>query len=223
MKTAPVLYILLLLFGSSSCAVIPISNHFEKAGTLKKGNVEIQGNMSTYGSFESEWGEDGTSFSSNSISMIGGRVGIGLSDKTDLKLRFEKTINANRKEFNRQHYFSIGPKFALVDDKVSLLLPFGIYNYQNDFWKEITCSIAPQFLFTFTSPDNKADLTLSAKSDILLYKDGGTISLGGSVGMGFSSDLSKWAIRPELGTFFIGGASWSFGLGFQYIILKKKK
>lgn len=223
MKTASTFYTLLLIVGSSSCGVIPIGNHFEKAGTLKKGNVEIEGNISNYGSMSRGLDND-ASAASSSISMIGGRIGIGLSDKTDLKFRFEQTVNTDIEEPSRQSFFSIIPKFAIEDDQLSLLLPFSIYSYQDSYLITISGSIAPQLLYTLTSANKKADLTLSAKGDLLFGEYGAALLFGVSVGAGFSSDLSKWAIRPELGATFLGGGGiLSYGLGFQYTMPKRKR
>ena len=227
MRFVSTLLLLPLLLVVGSCGVIPINNSFEKAGTLKKGNVEAAGNISSYTNMS--WGWDGGSTKySFGIQNIGARLGIGLSDKTDLKFRYERLVSSNLEGFTSMSYYSVIPKFALTDDELSLLVPISLYKYRNENWFDetgnSTGSIAPQLLYTFTSVKKKADLTLGAKGDLLFGGGGAILLFGTSVGAGFSNDLSKWAIRPEVGTTFFGGSLiWSYGIGFQHTIFKKKK
>jgi hypothetical protein len=66
----------------------PVNNQYEKAGTLKKGNLELSGNYTRY----SASGGGGTESTNNNM---GFRVGYGLSDKFDLKLRYERLSPTN--------------------------------------------------------------------------------------------------------------------------------
>ena len=52
---------------------------------------------------------------------------------------------------------------------------------------------------------------------------GGGVLLGITMGTGFSSDLTRWAIRPEVGASFIGGGAFlSYGIGLQLLLHNKK-
>jgi hypothetical protein len=219
----------LLLFSASafitSCvSVAPVNNHFEKAGTLQKGNVELAGHYTTYSA-----SVDGESEPAND--NVGFRFGYGISENFDLKLRYERLIPAYiSEEFNGANYISVVPKVSLKKNTIAFLLPLSYYFYKitdgnlKTTTREQVYSIAPQFLFTHTGKANRFDLTGGIKGDFI-FNDGSDFLLGASVGAGFSKDLSRWAIRPEVGfQFFPGdeGNYINYGLGFQYIIAVKK-
>ena len=223
-----VLTFLLFFFSSCvlfSCAFAPVNNQYEKAGTLKKGNLELSGNFTGYNI-------GGVNTNNN----LGFRAGYGVTDKFDLKVRYERLIpgddfeeddyftNGDLKGVN---YFSIVPKFALISEKLSLLIPISHYSFTEEVdGKEnngTLNSIAPQLIYTLTNRKNKSDLSFGLKADGLFNGDGGGgVLLGTTIGAGFSTDLSRWAIRPEVGASFIGGGAFlSYGIGLQFIISKK--
>jgi hypothetical protein len=213
-----------------SCAV-PVNTSFERAATLGKGNVEAMGSYSRYVGFA-----DGESEPLHS--NFGGRLGVGITKDVDLKIRYERYkypgIKENGDPFypgekseTGMDYISFVPKFSLVSKKLAFMLPLSRYTGG-------TYSIAPQFLATHTSAKNNVDLTFSTKGDFLVQKDydldGNTkrstdFYLGFSAGAGLSSNLDKWAIRPEVGYLIkpgdTGGAL-SFGISYQHIFSRKK-
>ena len=224
--------LLFLIFSGSlfSCAFAPVNNQYEKAGTLKKGGVELSGNYSHY-TFS---GGGETAGANNNY---GFRFGYGISDKFDLKLRYEHLAPTGVFEFDDIdgganikgiNYFSLVPKFSLVRNKLSFLLPVSYYSYKetSDSGSDNIGlgSVAPQILYTATNKTNRADVTFGLKADCLLGSGGGAVLWGLTVGGGFSTDLDKWAIRPEIGASTIGGGAFlSFGVGFQLMIPKNKK
>ncbi len=214
----------------SSCAFAPVNNQYEKAATLKQGNIELAGSFTGY----SAGGVGGTVSTNNNF---GFRAGYGISDKVDLKFRYERLVP--RDGFDSEDifdegnitgvsYFSIIPKFALIPEKLSFLVPLSHYSFKEEIdGKESNGtmnSIAPQLIYTLTNNKNKSDFSFGLKADCLLNNEGGGVLLGTTLGAGFSSDLSKWAIRPEVGALSIGGGAYlSYGVGFQLIISKNKK
>jgi hypothetical protein len=230
----PLLTISLLFFISAllfSCAFAPVNNQYEKAGTLKKGNLELAGSFTGYTAIGG-----GGSFNTNN--NYGFRVGYGISDKFDLKLRYERLMPGgghnsadflNKESSKGVNYFSLVPKITLVPEKLSLLVPLSHYSFNDEFDRDKSKaglnSIAPQLIYTFSNAKNTADFSFGLKADCFFgYGGGGGALLGTTVGAGFSSDLSKWAIRPEIGATFIGGAAFlSYGIGMQLLIPKKKK
>lgn len=210
-----------------SCAFAPVNNNYEKAGTLKKGTVEFLGNYTGY-SYTSSY-ESGTANNN-----FGFRAGLGISDKFDLKIRYEKLIPSNTfdsEEFDESsniNYYSIVPKFAIVPEKLALLVPVSLYTVKEEFEgytnNSSFFSIAPQGIYTYTNTKKTVDLSFGLKSDLWFTGDGGFFIIETTAGAGFSSDLNKWAIRPELGAAFQGGAVYlSYGVGVQYLIPKKTK
>ena len=222
MKFSHRLIICSLAILSCSCAFVPINNQYEKAGTLKKGGIELSGNAtanSASGGGETE----------NINNNFGFRVGYGISDRFDLKLRYERLIpSSSDKDFKGANYFSLVPKIALIPEKFSFLIPISHYSYKEVFFEDdgeekgAFSSIAPQVIYTFTNPKKTTDLSLGLKADFLFGGGGGGVIMGATVGAGFSSNLSKWAIRPEVGASFLGGAAFlNYGIGFQLIIPKR--
>jgi hypothetical protein len=212
-----------------SCAFAPINNQYEKAGTLKEGNAEFSGSFTGYGIAGA-----GGSLSTNN--NFGFRAGYGLTDKFDLKLRYEHLITTNSfedefsdGEVKGTNYFSLVPKFSLVPNKLALFVPLSHYSFKEEIdgkeSKGSMNSIAPQILYTITNSKNKIDFSFGMKADYLFGDDGGGVLFGTTVGAGFSSDLNKWAIRPEVGAMFTGGAAAfvSYGVGFQYLLTRKNK
>jgi hypothetical protein len=85
-------------------------------------------------------------------------------------------------------------------------------------------SIAPQLIYTFTNEKNTIDLSPGLKADILIAGDGGGVLFGATLGAGFSSNLNKWAIRPEVGALSLGaGAFVSYGVGLQLMLSKRRE
>src|SRR5687768_10798215 len=208
-----------------SCAnVAPVTNQYEKAATLKRGNIELAGNFTAY----TIAGYGGTNSVNNNY---GFRAGYGLSDKVDIKLRYERLKPSGTIEDSPEsvRYFSIIPKIALVPNKLSLLIPISYYSSDvektADYGVYDFNSIAPQIIYTITNKKNTADLSFGLKADCLFAEGGGGVLFGATIGGGFSSDLEKWAIRPEVGLLsFGGGASFlSYGVGLQFILPKKSR
>jgi hypothetical protein len=209
----------ILLFFLSSC-VVPVNTSFERAATLGKGNVEAGGSFSHYTGIA-----DGESESLHN--NVGARIGFGVSDKMDLKIRYERIGDY-------YDYLSVVPKFSLSPKKTALLLPLSMYSASQS---GKTYSIAPQFINTFTSKKNTADFSLSLKGDLLFspattdiygnkIQSSTDFLVGFNAGAGISSNLDKWAIRPEIGYLFKPGdpgGALSFGVGFQFVIPHKNK
>lgn len=226
-------FLFLFIFSSFlfSCAFAPVNNQFEKAGTLKKGNVELAGSFSDY----SAGGLGGTEHTNSNFGL---RAGYGITDKFDLKLRYERLVPRDgfggedvfdEGDIRAVNYFSIIPKVSLIPQKLSLLVPLSQYSYKEETdGKKIDRafnSISPQIIYTLTGAKNKSDFSFGLKADCLLGNNGGGgVLLGTTLGAGFSSDLDKWAVRPEVGALFIaGGAYVSYGVGLQFLVTKNKK
>lgn len=186
------------------------------------------GNITGYGA---SGGGESKSLNNN----FGFRVGYGISDKVDIKFRYERLKPTNDLDYensNSVNYFSLIPKFALIPDKFSLLIPISHYsaNAETDPRGEIIeeaysfSSVSPHLIYTITNVKNTIDFTPGLKADIILAGDGGGVLFGATLGAGFSTDLNKWAIRPEIGALSIGGggAFISYGIGLQMMINKRR-
>lgn len=225
-------YTAIALSVSTLCScygVAPVTNQYEKAGTLGKGNLELMGAFTTH-----TVTVDGESNSTND--NYGFRAGYGISDHVDVKLRYERLVPTYREDGDPTgiDYISVVPKVAIVPRKFAVLLPISRYTYTDEFEGQKERyninSIAPQLLYTATTPKNKFDFTLGAKGDYTFSSDNGEhesdFFVGATMGAGFSSNLDKWAIRPEVGILFKPGESgnyWSYGVAAQFVLPTAKK
>ncbi|MFN8241574.1 MAG: hypothetical protein U0X39_12605 [Bacteroidales bacterium] len=218
MKSKLLLFVLLPLFLTGCFA--PVNLTYDSAKTLKKGQVEVQGAYSRY------------SISNDSLKSAlinqnyGLSLGYGVSDRYTVKFRYEyisptvtfqKVFGDISDDFNAMNslsYFEINSKLALSKDKLAISLPLGGYFYNTSGLSNSTgglgwFSFDPRLYLTFFNTSKNFDLTISPKAHVLFGSFGGYALLGVSVGAGISSDLSKWAIRPEIGY----DRYFSFGVG----------
>lgn len=215
-------FIWVAFFFCSCSSMLPVNSYYEKAGTLQKGNTEISGHATGY----SVSHFDRTEQTSNSYGL---RVGHGITDKLDLKFRYENqsyTRNFDNRLKSVQ-YFSFIPKYAVEQGRLSLLLPistyFTRYEIEGNTYKENYASLTPMVIYTLTNRSNKADLSLGMKYDLIFGQEGNSF-FGGFLGAGFSSNLDKWAIRPEVGVSLADRKEtyWNYGIGLQFILPRSK-
>ena len=216
-----VMFVLLVTAMTSCVSMLPVNNHYEKAGTLQQGNFEVSGHITRYDVRHFERTEA-------SNRNFGFRAGYGLSDRWDLKLRYERMKFTPHFD-NRlvaAHHFSLTPKFAVVPEYFSLLLGLGNYytnvNSSGNEYRQTIRSISPQMIFSITNRKKQLDLSMSGKLDFLFESGGAQESnavFGATMGAGFSRDLRRWAIRPEIGLATSGDDAvyFSYGIGFQWI------
>jgi hypothetical protein len=205
-------FLILSQFFTSCMTVAPVNQHYERAATLGKGNIEASGSISGYVA-------DDKPINKN----YGFRVGYGISDKVDVKLRYEKRIPFDTSIHNSD-YISIVPKFSIRENKVSLLAPISRYQTRHRFdgktIDEVSYSFAPQVIRTYTNAKNSFDFSVSTKAEFLFHNWAeDEFYLGFNMGAGVSTNLDKWAIRPEVGYQvrpFQGNYAWSYGVGLQF-------
>lgn len=192
--TAPFLALLL-----SQC-VVP----YESARMLPKGEVEIKGAFThARVNFEGE--------SEKLDNGLGVAVGYGVSEKFNVKLRYEHFSNEGSANFA-----CIGPKLAIVQDRIAAALPIGLYFDEG----ETEWVASPMFLFTLPNASNTFEATLGIRGDKIFEEDTDWL-VGFNLGLGISKDLSRWAIRPDIGIAFSPGNEdtyLTFGLAASYNI-----
>lgn len=165
---------------------------------LPKGGSELNAGFSGFISTEGFGG---------AINALGAGFGFGASDKVNLKFRYARLFS---EEFdNGINLVSFAPKFALVQNKVSATLPLSVLFAEG----ESIWAISPGFQFS-AGKSSKAEFTGGVRGDIPFSDEIDGILLSLTVGGGFSSNLDRWAIRPELGLLFsTEGSSPVFTLG----------
>jgi hypothetical protein len=208
MKTKLVLLGLMSILMAGCFA--PVNLSFDSAKTLNKGQIEVQGMYSRYDV------TNDTLATALINQNYGISVGYGFTDKYTLKARYEyidptitfqkifDEINEEFNEMNSMSYFEINNKLMLIDNTLSISLPLGAYFYNT---KAIDIknggmgwfSFDPRVYVTFFRSTNIFELSLVPKLHVLFGTFGGYVTPGISLGIGLSSDLDRWSIRPEIG------------------------
>jgi hypothetical protein len=195
----------------------PVNSSYESARTLNKGQVELTGNYSSYTlRTEDEYEDKGTEKVNKNY---GFRIGYGITPRFDLKLRYERLIPALREDeeqLDGANYFALTPRYAILNNHLTAALDIGFYSYylKEDRQSDAMFFITPRIILTYPSK-KYFDLTLNAKMDVL--PSWGTY-WGLNLGCGISSDLTKWALRPEIGLINdFNGTTW-FNAGAAIVL-----
>jgi hypothetical protein len=179
----------------------------QSAKTLGKGNFEVTPGYSAYLAED-----EGDMEKVQDDFLVQG--GYGLSDFLDLRLRYEHAsgleIEGDRISAN---ILAFGPKMRLAKNWLALYVPIGFafggdVDSSSDTWQ-----VHPTLLMTV--PIGKFfELNPSAKVMIPLSKGMDTL-YAFNVGFALSSDVRKWAIRPEVGlcTNFEGDYALQYSIG----------
>ena len=188
-----------LAFLLSQC-VVP----YESARMLPKGDVELKGAFT-----HARANANGESEKLDNGYGIG--IGYGINEKFNMKFRYEHFTNEGSANF-----VSIGPKLAIVQDRIAAVLPVGLYFDEG----ETEWATSPMLLFTLPTASNTFEATLGIHGDKIFEEDTDWL-LGFNLGLGFSKDLSRWAIRPDAGISFSPGNEGyflTFGVAASYNI-----
>jgi hypothetical protein len=193
-------WIILTLWLVCSCvSLAPVNTSFDSAKTLNKGQVEFSGNYSPY--YLNAEDDNGNKVTEKVNDNFGFRFGYGIIDRLDLKFRYERMLPRlleDKYVLDGVNYFALSPRYGIVKNRLAGGLDLGLYTYtmKQSNTSESYFFISPKLAFTYPS-GKKFDLTLSTKIDIF-PSDQETI-WGLNLGCGISSDLEKWALRPEIG------------------------
>jgi len=131
----------------------------------------------------------------------GFQVAYGLQDKLDFHLRYEfinvPPIEELYGESFNVNVLGFGPKIGIVKDRIAFCVPIG-FAFGGDiggisetwqFHPTLIATLPVGNNFEF-NPSSKLLVPLSGNSDILIAFN---------LGAGISTNLDKWAIRPEAG------------------------
>lgn len=166
-------------------------SHIRHGKDFTQGEVDVQGSVSTY-----------LSKGENINTNIGGKLGIGITDTYTIKLRYERLeptaffwssdLIFDVDQVPAVDYFEVENKFAL-GSRTAVGLPLAYYSWGS-------FSFDPRYYVTFVNRSRTIDCTFVPKIHLFVY-DWKYISVmpGIAFGMGISSNLDRWAIRPEIG------------------------
>lgn len=187
----------------------PIHSTFESARMLDQGQISLRGSYSAY--YGLSYPDD---IFGNTNNNLGLAIGYGNSDRFNMAFRFERLntkvqaieLFNQEYDFGNLSYVELSGKLQLRPDRIAVSLPMGMY-----FFRQGTVfSLDPRLFLTFGGRGN-FDFSIIPNAQ-LLVGSGGIVIPGVIFGCGFSSDLDRWAIRPEFG--FNGFLN--FGVGMNY-------
>jgi hypothetical protein len=208
MKTNVIFFATLALL-LSGCVVVPVNLTYESARMLDKGQIQVQGSYSRYNVVKDT--------SANLCNNFGFAAEYGINEKYSLGARYEhldmtpafgKFFEENSSDFSKilkMNYIELNNRIRLYKDAITLGIPVGIYMVNNviEGAEELSgwgyLSLDPRVYFTFFGGTDIFELSIIPKVHIIVGFIGTQVIPGISLGMGFSSDLDKWAIRPEVG------------------------
>jgi hypothetical protein len=149
--------------------------------------------------------------------QFGIHLATGIGDRTDMRLRYERISAGDGSDDFVVHVFGAGPKFALKPDRVALYVPVGFAAGDGiSAWE--TVQIHPALLMTL--PVNQSiELNGSLKALIPVTDREMDELVALNLGVGLGPDLSRWAIRPEVGFLFNPGEEGRFqhfSIGLTY-------
>jgi hypothetical protein len=193
----------------ASCCLIPACaptfSELQSARLAGPGRVEVTPSYSSTffsGDGETEKAQD----------HFGVQLATGVSENVDLRVRYEYI----KIEDDGIHVVGLGPKFSLARDRAAFYIPVGTA-IEEDIQSGDLFSFHPTFLYT--QPFSPSfELTASGKAILWVDRDIDDY-LGFNLGAGISSDLTKWAIRPEGGILINPGEEgsfWHVSVGFTY-------
>ena len=181
----PTLLLLLSLIPLQLYSQNPVFSEVQNARVVGKKHFELTPIFSTVSA------SDGNN-SEHIQTEYGLRAAIGLTDKMDFQVKSEVVPYQGSDYSDTGFIIGFGPKISLMENKVALSLPFvGFYEWE----------FQPALLLTWPAIPNKLDITISPKYIFTFCEacqDFGAINFG----LAISSDLSKWAIRPEYGRLY---------------------
>ena len=194
---------LLLILWSSACTY----SDLQSARLAGPGRLEVTPGYSS------------TSFSVNGrtervANQFGVRAATGLTPRVDLRLRYEFLDFVNDDEEGIS-VVGFGPKFGLVKDRVAFHAPLG-FAFGRDLNTRESWQFQPTVLLTWPVND-LAEITTSGRGVIWLNEDDAGNLFGANLGLGLSTDLNRWVIRPEVGFLMDPGEEgtlWQWSLGF---------
>jgi len=201
MKSIKIFACILSLIILNSCYQFSL---FQSAKTVGKGKWQATGSYSSISYSQDNFDEK----MSNNFEL---QVRTGINEKADIGFRLSRIKFIDKESWN---YLSIEPKIMLIPDHLSFFVPVSIY-FGNDINVSETFQISPGFIASYQFNQN-IEANFSPRL-IIPFNSGSYNLIAINFGIGLSSDLNKWAIRPEIGTLFSPGDEGHFfqlGVGF---------
>lgn len=183
-KPRTVLSAMAVVAAAAACA--PPFSELQSARLVGVGHKEVTASYNTVNAgYQSQ--------SAHVQNEVTAQAAFGVGANTDIRARFD-AINTADGSFQA---LSAGPKFGLVKDAVALYLPVGI-GWGGEVESARTIVLNPTILATRRF-DRHAEMTGSMKYYWWLHNTNEPKLFAWNLGLGLSSDLDRWALRPEVG------------------------
>lgn len=196
MRTADQLLLIAgLAITATGCA--PVFSELQSARTVGKNRVEITPSYSSINYSEEGWGDG---FQKH----VGAQVAYGITPRLDMRLRYEFIWLKDAADENVS-VIGFGPKFALWQDWLAVTVPVG--KIISDIGADVngnppnTWQVHPTLLFSAPVIKDMVHINLSPKLLIPLCDDCQSL-VAANFGLALSTNLNKWALRPEYGVLF---------------------
>lgn len=194
----------LCFFASLQSCFAPLHTSYESARSLPKGEIQLTGSGSnTLAHFP---------FLLPTNQSLGGGIQFGLTDNIDVKIRHERFISLELQEAfsskldNEYSYTEIGVKTTILEDHLAMALQVGRYLGLTESGSIL--SINPQVILSMQA-NKHFEVTTIPNITILSYEGNRLVYPGIITGINVSTDINKWAVRPEIGI----GPYFTMGVG----------
>lgn len=186
---------------------LPFVADHQSAALLPAGKTEVTPSIS----YVSLSGEGETEHIQTHFGL---RAAYGISRLIEVRGAFEHVdIEDADKGTN---VIGLGPKVSLVPNRLAIYAPVGFITGGGVESGE-TWTAVPTLLFNAVT-GNTFELTPSLKAFVPISGDDRDVFVGLHLGAGISSDLSRWALRPEVGVVRNPGekgTTWGLSMGFS--------
>jgi hypothetical protein len=186
-RPATVASLALLAALASGCAA-PFAD-LQGARTAGRGRVVVTGSFSSvHARANGESGEVQREYTA--------QLAAGTGDHTDWRFRYTR-IGPPGGDGGEGglNVFGFGPKFANARQRFAVALPVG-FAYGSDISVGDTFQFHPTLFYTIPSGRG---FEVNTSGKILVSLSGGSTGFAANLGFGISSDLDRWALRPEIG------------------------
>jgi hypothetical protein len=173
---------------ATACA--PVFSDLQSARTLPPGKTEVTPLLTTTGFVDDDESE-------HVQNQLGLQVALGATDRFEVRGRYERVFVGEE----GANVFGLGPKIALVRDRLSLYVPLGLA-FGGDIDSGETLTLQPTLIASAPAGDH-VEVNLSAKGNLPLKGDEHPYrGFGLNLGLGLGPRGRAWSIRPEAGILF---------------------
>lgn len=149
--------------------------------------------------------------------QYGVRLGYGLTGRSELRATYERVTIVDSQGDDGLNVAGVGAKFGVLPNHLAFYFPVGLA-FGGGIDSGDTWTFLPTVLATLGT-SQYFELTPSAKAFVPIGGQNREVFLGFHLGAGISTNLDRWAFRPEIGMVRNPGESgvtWGWAIGFSF-------